>query len=44
MEKKQKTRLAERITEAFRKADDKEARSKVIDLGVYMKKKPTVLS
>lgn len=44
MEKKQKTRLAERITEAFRKADGKEARTKVVDLGVYTRKKSKILS
>lgn len=44
MEKKQRKTAAERIAEAFRKAEEKESRSKVMDMGIYMKKKPKTLS
>lgn len=44
MEKKQKTRLAERIVETFGKAEREDARTKVIDLGQFIRKKSKIMN
>lgn len=44
MEKKQRKTLSERIVDAFREAEEKEARTKVINLGHFIRKNPKIMN
>lgn len=44
MEKKQRKTLSERIIDAFREAEEKEARTKVIDLRHLVRKNPKMMN